>query len=380
MKLIKINLLLKFPVSLFIFLLISTAATAQLYNDSGTIRIMNGGYIVCTGNVTNASGTITNDGKLEVQGNFSNRAAYNSIDNNDSLLLTGAGNVTLNSASAILNNLLVNKISGGRVTLKANTTIGRRFDLLAGDFSTDPAYSNELIAPASATFTFGTGTQITGKVRRTNWANGSKIIFHQADLAVTTTGGTAPANVLVNMVPDRDPTLSERAVKRYFYFRPAGGSNYFADITFPYRSAELNTNIEANLVPWYHASSNKWNAKLNNNANNTALHYVASTGIQANIFENSEWKLADVALGLGSLFVYPVPARNTMNIGYTSEKNSKASIKLLDAAGKLYKVMQKDILKGFNKLSLNIASLSPGQYILRVEEGNAVQTKAVLID
>ncbi|MEJ7685244.1 MAG: T9SS type A sorting domain-containing protein [Segetibacter sp.] len=354
--------------------------TAQLYNDSGTIRIMNGSSMVCIGNVTNASGTITNDGKLEVLGSFRNGAAYHSGDNDDSLLLTGTGNVTLNSGLAILNNLLVNKTLGGRVTLTANTTIGRRFDLLAGGFSTDPAYPYELIAPASTTFAFGTGTQITGKVRRTDWFNGNKIIFHQADMAVTTTNGIAPDNLLVNMVPDGNPTLSEKAVKRYFYFSPAGGSNYTADITFPYSSAELNTNTEANLVPWYHASYNKWNAKLNSNTNNTALHYITSTGIDAGIFANSEWKLADVALGLGSLFVYPIPAKNTMNIGYTVEKPGKATIRLLDVSGKVHKVLRKDILKGFNKFSLNITGLSIGQYILRVEEGNTVQTKVVLID
>ena len=360
----------------------STATTAQWNNDSGTIRIMNGGSVVCIGNFTNASGTITNDGKLEVRGNFNNSGIYNSTAKEDSLLLTGTETVVLNSGSVTINNLQVNKTSGGIVTLTANTNIGAGFDLLAGSFSTDPVKSYELIAPVSATFSFATGTHITGKIRRTNWVNGRTVIFHQPDMSVTTTGGTAPTNLLVSMVPDGAPTVSERAVKRYFYFSPTCGSNYMADITFPYSSAELNTNTEANLVPWYYTSYNTWNEKITGNTNNTASHYVTSNGIKAVIFANKEWKLAEFEYNGKSpdLFVYPIPAKNTMNIVLVAKKNNKATIKLLEVSGKLCKVLQKDVLKGLNKLSLNITGLSPGQYILKVDEGDVVQSKTVLIN
>ncbi len=375
--------LLKFPVSLlFIFVLMSTAATAQLYNDSGTIRIMNGGSIVCIGNFTNASGTITNDGKLEVQGSFNNSDIYNATAKEDSLLLTGTGTVTLNSGSATLNNLQVNKTSGGVVTLTANATVGAGFNLIAGGFSTDPVNSYELIAPVSATFLFGKDTHIRGKVRRTGWVNGRAVIFHQADMSVTTTGGMAPISLLVKMVPGDGPTVSEKAVKRYFYFSPEGGSNYLADISFPYNSAELNTNTEANLVPWYYASYNNWNEKITGNTNNTTYHHVIANGIKASVFANREWKLGEFEYDSKKrdLFVYPIPAKNTMNIVLVAERNNKATIKLLDASGKVCKRLRNEVLKGLNKISLNITGLSSGQYILEVDEGNAVQTKAVLIN
>ena len=374
---------LKFPVSMyFFFLLRSTDTTAQLNNDSGTLRIMNESFVVCIGNFTNVSGTITNDGKLEVQGNFNNSGIYNSTAKEDSLLLTGSETVALNSGPATINNLQVNKTSGGIVTLTANTNIGAGFDLLAGSFSTDPVKSYELIAPVSATFSFATGTYITGNIRRTNWVNGNVVIFHQANMSVTTTGGTAPNNLLVGMVPDSTPTRSERAVKRHFYFSPTGGSNYMADITFPYSSAELNANTEANLVPWYHTSYNNWNEKITGNTNHTASHYVTSNGIKADIFANKEWKLAEFEYNSKSpdLFVYPIPAKNTMNIVLIAEKNNKATIKILEVSGKLCKVLQKEVLKGLNRLSLNITGLSPGQYILKVNEGDAVRSKVVLVN
>lgn len=385
MKSIKMSfklLLPKFPVNIFfIFLLKSTVTTAQLYNDSGTIRIMKGSSVVCMGSFTNA-GTITNDGKLEVRGNFNNSDKYSSTLKEDTLLLTGAGNVTLKSGLATLNNLQVNKTNGGGVTLTSNTTISSTFDLLEGDFSTDPSKSYELIAPASATFAFGPSTYITGKVRRTNWVNGRPVIFHQPDMIVTTNVGSAPTNLLVNMVPDKDPTASEREVKRYFYFSPVGGSNYTADITFPYSPAELNTNNEAHLIAWYYDQSNKWKQKLTGNTNNPASHYVISAGIRASILANREWKLAEMQYESknSNLFVFPIPAKTTMNIVIAAEKNKKVTIELVDVSGKVCKMLQKDIQKGLNKLSLNVTGLSSGQYIVKVEEGGTVQTKVVLID
>lgn len=374
---------LKFPGNLFIvFLLKATVSTAQLYNAHGTIRIMNGSSVVCMGNFTNVSGTITNDGKLEVKGNFSNKNIYNSIAKEDSLSLTGDGSVTLYSGSAILNNLLVSKTNGGGVTLTANATIGKNFDLHAGNFSTDPQKPFELAAPASAGFTFGTGTQVTGKVRRTNWVNGTAVVFHQPDMRVTTAGGIAPANLLINMLPDSDPASSGPQVKRYFYFSPVGGNNYTADITFPYSPEELNSNNEANLIAWYNDPLNNWSQKLTGNTINTESHYLVSAGIKAGILANREWKLAEMEYDSKNpnLFVYPIPAKNTMNVLLTADKNKKATLQLSDISGKVCLILQKDIQKGVNKLSLNITQLSAGQYILKVKEDNVIQTKVVLID
>ena len=43
-------------------------ANAQLYNNGGIITVQNGAYIMAMGDIKNTSGTITNDGKIEVQG------------------------------------------------------------------------------------------------------------------------------------------------------------------------------------------------------------------------------------------------------------------------------------------------------------------------
>ncbi len=265
---------------------------SQFYNNGAIIKISNGAVLSCAGSFTNAAGTITNDGKIEVQGDFVNSAAYNSTLNEDSLLFTGAGSVTLNAGLATLNNVQVNKTGGGGVTLAASTTIGNMFDLQAGTFSTNPATAFELSAPFGATFTYAAGTEVIGKVRRTGWSNGTPKVFNATNMVINTAGGTAPTSLLVNMIPNGDPAGTEREVKRTFSFTATGGSGYNADVTFPYKATELNTNTEATLAPWYFTAS-EWNAKLAGNTVNVAADFVAATAIPSANFSGLPWKLAD---------------------------------------------------------------------------------------
>ena len=79
--------------ALLIFL--SPIAQSQLYNNGATIAVQNGAYLFVAGNVNNVSGTLTNDGKIEVQGNFINSGTYTSTANEDSLIMSGTGIDTL---------------------------------------------------------------------------------------------------------------------------------------------------------------------------------------------------------------------------------------------------------------------------------------------
>jgi len=144
-------------------LALSGSASAQLVNNGATIKISAGAQLVCSGNLTNTSGTIDNDGTLQVQGNFSNSGTYTSTANSDILQLTGTGAVTLNGGAATYKSLVINKTSGGGVTLTGNFTIGTGgLTLTAGSFSTDPTQSYELRAAASTPFRFASGKNITG--------------------------------------------------------------------------------------------------------------------------------------------------------------------------------------------------------------------------
>lgn len=273
-------------------------AKAQLVNDGATITIQPGALLFCAGNVENKnSGTITNNGKLEVQGNFLNSATYNNtVGNDDSLIFSGGGNVTVDGGSSVYNYVHVNKTAVGNfVTLTNNFTIGTKLTYNGGTFSTDPINTAfTLNAAATVPFEFTAGREIIGRVRRTSWAGAVSTVFNQPNMTVATNGGTSPTEFTVNMIPEAfggDPTQAEREVKRKFVFSQVGGSGYTADAKFPYATAELNTNTEANLVPW-NLPAGTWTGRLTPVARDAGEDWVSTTGIpEADVAQ--EWKLAD---------------------------------------------------------------------------------------
>jgi hypothetical protein len=165
-----------------------------------------------------------------------------------------------------------------------------------GVLTTDPINnpSYYLSAPVSAQFVFTAGKEISGTVKRTSWTNGSPVIFNSANMLVTTSGGTSPTDFAVTMIPQSesgDPSQGERELKRKFLFAQNGGSGFTSDIRFPYLDGELNTNTEANLIPWQ-LIAGEWNGKFSPLTRDVSTNYVSATGINSSDLGN-EWKLAD---------------------------------------------------------------------------------------
>ena len=284
---------------LFCSFLLVVVINAQLKVTSGaTVTVTGGAALFCGGDVINdAGGTITNNGKMEVQGSFVNSGTYNTTTADDSLILSGTGNVLLNGGSSVLTNLWINKTSAlDEVKLSGTTLLSGKLDYDQGNFTTDPITNPSYLfsAPASAVFDFAAGKEITGKVRRTSWANGAMTIFNQPNMLITTAGGVAPSDFTVTMIPQSgggDPTGTEREVKRKFLFGQTGGSGFTTDVRMPYLDAELNTNTEGNMVTWQNISS-VWNGRLTPVTRDGANNYVGTTGLTTTDIAN-EWKLAD---------------------------------------------------------------------------------------
>jgi len=278
-------------------ILFSFSAGAQLYNSGATIKIQNGAYIYSQGDVTNNAGTITNDGKLEVQGNFINSGTYNSTTLEDSVIMSGTGNVTLRAGGATINYLMLNKSSNSNeIKLTQSANVGKVLDYLVGKLTTDPINNPAyfLSAPNTAVFNFGATNEIIGTVKRTGWVSNTSVVFNQPNMQVNTTAGTPPSDFSVTMIPQSaggDPTQNEREVKRNFAFSQTGGSGFTAGIRFAYLDAELNTNTEGGLVPWQLVSS-EWNGELTPITRDATANYVEYAGIPATDLTN-EWKLAD---------------------------------------------------------------------------------------
>lgn len=287
----------KFTTALLAFGLIGTSASAQLTIQSGATFVMQtGAQVTVQGDVQNA-GTLTNDGNLKVQGNYANTGSYSGVGSAGVLEMYGTGNSTITPGASSISNLLINKTAATDVVkLMASTTVTNGFTLTNGIFTTDPLVTPAvaLISPATTPYTFAAGKEVVGSVKRTGWTAGAARVFNGTHMQVTTNGGVAPSDVTVTMIPQSaggDPTQSEREVKRKFTFAQTGGSGFTADIRYPYLSSELNTNTEANLVPWGLVAA-EWNGRLTPVTRDAGNDWVATTGLTATQF-GQEWKLAD---------------------------------------------------------------------------------------
>lgn len=290
-------LLKKFTAAFASLLLIGIGTQAQLTIQSGaTFTMQTGAQVTVQGNVDNA-GSLNNDGSLRVQGNFSNSGTYAGLGTTGILEMYGTGTSFLNAGTSTIANLLINKTGTTDVVrLTSSATVSTDFTLTNGIFTTDPINNPSFVlsSPATANYSFAAGKEIIGSVRRTNWTSGTARVFNAPNMQLTTNAGTSPTQVTVTMIPESgagDPTQTEREVKRKFNFTQTGGSGFTADIRYPYATAELNTNTEANLVPW-RLSSGEWNARLTPITRDAANDYVSTTGITASEFAE-EWKLAD---------------------------------------------------------------------------------------
>jgi len=284
----------KFTTALAIFGLLSLQSQAQLTVQGGaTFFMQSGAQVTVQGNVDNA-GTLNNDGNLRVQGNYTNTGSYTGTGTAGVLEMYGTGNATLAPGSSSIANLTINKTAATDVVkLGASTTVTTGFTLTNGVLTTDPLVTPAvaLISPATTPYTFAAGKEVVGRVTRTGWTAGVSRVFNQPNMQVSTTGGTTPTDFTVNMIPNGDPTQAEREVKRVYGFANTGGAGFTADVRYPYMSGELNTNTEANLVPWRLVTS-EWNARLTPVTRDAANDWVATTGVLAADLAQ-EWKLAD---------------------------------------------------------------------------------------
>lgn len=265
---------------------------AQYTNNGAKIIVDPGGSITCQGDLTNTSGSITNNGRIYIQGGFYNQSLYNTTTNDDSLIFTGNHFAGINTGAAAVRNIVINKDAGSPAVQLFNTLqITGRLDLLSGSISTGlPLLPWKVEANSAVPFNIASGSYITGQVKRTGWLNNNTVVFNDANLQVVTRNGTAPSDITAIMLPNGDPANNEREVKRTFFFIAPDGDGFTSDIRFPYNISELNTNDETRIVPWANKPGG-WTARMSPITRNSSQHWVSTTGIgRADLYE---WKLAD---------------------------------------------------------------------------------------
>ncbi len=149
-----------------------------LYNDGAMIKVQAGATLYVEGGIQNtATGTIDNDGTIEVKGNFINAGTWEPSQAN-TLKFTGNVNSDVTSGPAKFQTVVIQKDATFNVNLIDNMTVNTNLNFNAAGASKLNLGAKHLILPSAATITgYDSDEYIVtggaGKVKRFYGATGS---------------------------------------------------------------------------------------------------------------------------------------------------------------------------------------------------------------
>lgn len=229
------------------------ASQVLLYNDGAMLKIEAGATLLVEGGVQNtATGTIDNDGTLEVQGNFINAGTWENSQAN-TLKFTGPAAANITPGSAVFHNVVMQKEAGVNMTLLGNMTVNNNLDFNATGANRLVLGNFNLIMGNNATVSGADGDEYvattgTGFMQKNVSTNGS-FTFPVGDIAnysplASTYSGSAysSANIKTRVndaVHPNIPGEAESHVSRFWDIESSGITGYSNTLTGTYVDADI---------------------------------------------------------------------------------------------------------------------------------------------
>jgi hypothetical protein len=149
-------------------------------------------------------------------------------------------------------------------------------------------------------------------------------------------------------------------------------------------STVLSSNFQAGNQ-WYLDGSPISNATASTfiptKSGNYTVKVTLASGCQL-VSDNLVYVLLTTNAGSASdigLVIYPVPANNQLNIIFAAKTNEELSLSLINAAGQIVYTNQQTIATGnFSKI-VNVSSMPPGNYVLRLALGQKTYNSKIVI-
>lgn len=88
---------------------------------------------------------------------------------------------------------------------------------------------------------------------------------------------------------------------------------------------------------------------------------------------------SDCAIPGVQVQVFPIPAKNTLNILITTNDNDMAVISLVDVNGKTIRQLAGSLQIGVNTLSLDVSAVAAGEYFLKMQGGRFMEMVKVVV-
>lgn len=89
--------------------------------------------------------------------------------------------------------------------------------------------------------------------------------------------------------------------------------------------------------------------------------------------------MAQPASQQDSIRLNAIPAKNLLHVTYITSTEGKAVFQLVDAAGRVYQAKEAGLRAGKNLISLNVAGVVPGSYLLRIIRGKSIRSMKLVI-
>lgn len=235
---------------------LSSSLQAQLTNNGANIRIMPGGYLFATSTINNASGTITNDGNIEVQGDFTNAATYTNSTANDYLVFSGNSLATFKTGGSSFTNITIDK-SSNPVKLGDNLLINGNLTMQSGNLELNH-FNIDLGS--------GTGQIVneTNDSRITGTAGGT--IMKTANLNAPSSVNPGNIGIEISSSQNLGNTVIKRghvqqtgnggiSIYRYFDITPANNASLNATLKMYYFDNELS-GLDESKLQFYKSDDN----------------------------------------------------------------------------------------------------------------------------
>lgn len=269
---------------------LSPSARAQLTNNGANINIKNNAYLFAAGNIKNTSGSITNDGTIEVQGDFTNAATYTSSSADDYLIMSGTGLSTVTAGGAALTNLTINKTSN-KVQLGSNISVNGNLTMQSGNLELN-LFNIDLGSGSGKIVNENNNSRITG-------ITGGNIV-KTATLNAPSSANPGNIGIAISSAQNLGSTVIKRghvqqtssggglSIYRYFDIAPTNNTSLNATLKMYYFDGEL-AGINKSELNFYRSEDNGNTWTLIGEDNNDQVNDWV---LKNNVDHLSRWTLA----------------------------------------------------------------------------------------
>jgi Secretion system C-terminal sorting domain len=315
-------------------------------------------------------------------------APATNVTNGDKLIIPAAGNITVNASMTItFTNFIIEIQGNGRIT------IGRGFDLnLSATNNTainlvSVAVGRGLILQRKAAGVGGANTTITmnGRIKALNTSTATNLTFTiitsahalatDASTAVVTGFGGFIAGTLPVVLTSFNANLTTGKKVAISWTTQQEVNADFFDVE---KSADgLNWKSIGTVKAAGYSSSPRSYSYIDNNPFKGSNFYRVRINDLDGKFGFTPVK--NVRLDeAGRISLYPNPSTDVLNISLGELPLSDWSISLFNSQGQI--LIQKKFSKNTTIVSLPVNSYATGNYILKIADGNSIQSNKIIIN